>query len=31
MPFTEANFENVVIQLFRDTSLPKLMSGEIES
>lgn len=27
--FTESSYENVIIELFRDALLPKLMSGEL--
>ena len=30
MPYTEASYENAVIEVFRDALLPKLMSGEVE-
>jgi hypothetical protein len=29
MTYTEANYENAVIEVFRDTLLPRLMSGEL--
>ena len=29
MTYTESNYENAVIEIFRDTILPRLMSGEV--